>query len=528
MRKLHLIILIISLFVAGCSTKSTRNAFLMHVDSLQRTNPDSAFNLLYENNTLFTTPEDKAYYSLLYCETFLKKPLLFQTNQTIDTLINYYRQLDESTLLARALLCKSINQHKHGYYKEALTNAIAAEQHTANSDKYQQSLTKLQLGSINLANGCYQRALQQFKEARQSARAFKRNQPLIAQCYLYESHAHKRLRHADSTMLCLKQALPFIDKTDHHTYAEAMTSIGEWYLDHQDDAHAGAYLTQAYPLDDSYHAAMAIGNLWQRKGKTAMAKDYWYQAANASDHETRMTALDSLLKFKPDNTFLLQEYRRATKEAPHINTDEIAQLQADYEHATLQKRAYQRINALLLSIICLAFLAITGHRHYKNKLKTLRHSLNNVNAQYVQYLEEYQQARSKISLLENRIAHYQDDRKAPEKWNIENEMLTSACVFSLHRLASRGQMAPESNWHELSRLIVNHDTPLIKLLNHSDLNAKERHICMLIRLRFIPSELSALLGISPQSVTNMRQRLLQKLFHEKGGAKDFDEKIRAI
>ena len=55
MRKLHLIILIISIFVAGCSTKSTRNAFLMHVDSLQRTNPDSAFNLLYENNTLFTT-----------------------------------------------------------------------------------------------------------------------------------------------------------------------------------------------------------------------------------------------------------------------------------------------------------------------------------------------------------------------------------------------------------------------------------------------------------------------------------------
>ena len=107
-------------------------------------------------------------------------------------------------------------------------------------------------------------------------------------------------------------------------------------------------------------------------------------------------------------------------------------------------------------------------------------------------------------------------------------MLTSACVFSLHRLASRGQMAPESNWHELSQLIVNHDTPLIKLLNHGDLNAKERHICMLIRLRFIPSELSALLGISPQSVTNMRQRLLQKLFHEKGGAKDFDEKIRAI
>ena len=528
MRKLHLIIIAISLFVAGCSTESTRNTFLTHVDSLQRINSDSAFNLLYENKTNFLLPEDKAYYSLLYCETYLRKPLFFQTNQDIDTLIAYYKQHDESRLLARALLCKSLNQYKHGHYKDALNNAIAAEQNTETNDTYQQCLIKQQLGLINLSNGCYQRALQQFKEARRAARAFKTNLPLIAQCYLHESHAHKRLGHADSTMQCLKQALPFIDKTEHHTYAEAMTSIGEWYLDHKDYAHACAYLAQAYPFDYSYHAAMAMGNLWQSKGNMPKAEDYWYQAANSNDHETRMAALDSLLKSKPDNTFLLQEYRRATKDAPHINTDEIAQLQADYEHATLQKRAYQRINALLTGIICLAFLIFIGHRYYKNKLKTLRHSLNNINARYLNDLEQYQQARSKISLLEKRIASYQDDKKAPEKWNIENEMLTNSCVISLHRLASRGQTAPESNWQELALLIANHDTPLIKLLNQSDLNAKERHICMLIRLRFIPSELSALLGISPQSVTNMRQRLLQKLFHEKGGAKDFDERIRAV
>ena len=42
---------------------------------------------------------------------------------------------------------------------------------------------------------------------------------------------------------------------------------------------------------------------------------------------------------------------------------------------------------------------------------------------------------------------------------------------------------------------------------------------------FQPSEIAILVASSPQSITNLRVRLLQKLFNETGGAKDFDQRI---
>lgn len=36
------------------------------------------------------------------------------------------------------------------------------------------------------------------------------------------------------------------------------------------------------------------------------------------------------------------------------------------------------------------------------------------------------------------------------------------------------------------------------------------------------------MDISAQSVTNMRQRLMLKIFGDKGGARDFDRRIREL
>ena len=40
---------------------------------------------------------------------------------------------------------------------------------------------------------------------------------------------------------------------------------------------------------------------------------------------------------------------------------------------------------------------------------------------------------------------------------------------------------------------------------------------------FLPSEIAILTCSSPQAITNMRVRLLQKLFNRTGGARDFDQ-----
>ena len=43
-----------------------------------------------------------------------------------------------------------------------------------------------------------------------------------------------------------------------------------------------------------------------------------------------------------------------------------------------------------------------------------------------------------------------------------------------------------------------------------------------------PSEICSLLDLKPQALTNMRTRLLWKLFRKRGGAKDFDLEIRRM
>ena len=123
---------------------------------------------------------------------------------------------------------------------------------------------------------------------------------------------------------------------------------------------------------------------------------------------------------------------------------------------------------------------------------------------------------------------YQEDKDAPEKWNIENMLLNADAVISLHRIASKGQTANEVNWYQLNQLISERDKNLAISLNNLKLSEREEHVIMLIRLRFIPSEISVLMDISAQSVTNMRLRLMLKIFGDKGGARDFDRRIREL
>jgi len=48
------------------------------------------------------------------------------------------------------------------------------------------------------------------------------------------------------------------------------------------------------------------------------------------------------------------------------------------------------------------------------------------------------------------------------------------------------------------------------------LTESERRVCMLIRLRFVPTEMAALMDVSVQQITNIRSRINSKLFRRKG------------
>lgn len=127
------------------------------------------------------------------------------------------------------------------------------------------------------------------------------------------------------------------------------------------------------------------------------------------------------------------------------------------------------------------------------------------------------------------LSQYNRAQDCDEAFNIDLQVLNAEIVQQLHKFASRGLQPTDKHWEELNQFI---DTiwPAFKsqLLNLSaNLTLKEMLICLLSKLRFLPSEISILLGISPQRLTNMRAALNQKLFNQ-SGAKSFDERIKFI
>ena len=108
-------------------------------------------------------------------------------------------------------------------------------------------------------------------------------------------------------------------------------------------------------------------------------------------------------------------------------------------------------------------------------------------------------------------------------------LLDENLVYWFHRKADAARQPDHNDWLEMKALFDRYQPGFLNVINNREaLSERDVHICMLIKLRFQPSEIAALVGVSPQTITNSRTRLLGKIFGEKGGARDFDHRIRQM
>ena len=111
-----------------------------------------------------------------------------------------------------------------------------------------------------------------------------------------------------------------------------------------------------------------------------------------------------------------------------------------------------------------------------------------------------------------------------------DDLANDPVVQAFHRLASSAKRPSGDDWKELFAKMGRQEAPVIRLLHESgdELTFNEQCICLLVSLRFAPSEIGVLTGVSPQGISNMRSRLMWKLFREGGGARDFDARLQAL
>lgn len=166
-----------------------------------------------------------------------------------------------------------------------------------------------------------------------------------------------------------------------------------------------------------------------------------------------------------------------------------------------------------------------------------RSSLSEKESELIRKQEELRQNNQMIEIksneietLQQKIAKLQEDNKKPDEWKLEAALLNSPIVMTLHKYGAKGIAASEDDFKELLGLMENHSRSFMDALeiDKNNINRTELRICILIRLRFVPLEISNIMDLTRQNVTNIRTRLLFRVFKKKGGAKEFDYQIRRL
>ena len=189
----------------------------------------------------------------------------------------------------------------------------------------------------------------------------------------------------------------------------------------------------------------------------------------------------------------------------------IAALQKEYDHRVVQHRLYRNLSLLIGIIVVMVIIIGTFYHYHRRKMK------------------DYRKVLSRIKDLQNELNEEQKEPETPADLSLMDTLLNDETVHYFHRLADRGKTPDDESWKDLYELMNRILPEFLPTVNRNGLlTERDIRICMLIKLRFIPTEIATLIGESPQTITNRRARLLGKVFGEKGGAKDFDARIQEV
>lgn len=545
--------------MAGCSAERSADSRLLEAERETVIHPYTALRMLQPYTAdSFPASGDRALFQLLLTESMHSVGVVLVNDSAIAAARDYYEHSGDRPRTARAQLHHALTLYEQGRRYDAVALMKRAERTAsgAGSPAFLFSLYDA-LGAVNekahdtgAALACYRRALLaalSTADTTLTVRGF--NNVVRVFCASGQT---------DSARIYINRCKPLLSSIGGEPKAEALTCVA--FLQMADGQRDKALLTlgEAHAAYPHYRAMKLQADICAASGDTARACELWYQVLDSRDPELYTDAYDRLIS----HFYATRRYDRAAYLATRrIGADSLArrgkdlaqimsiQDTADREAAALSR--YRTIALLQWAVLLLA-VAVAAVIAYH------RRSTRRQNRRYEAYLQRYNTVRTELAelraeqeaertrtdnasraqietlaaeneQLQRRLAEYQDDRRRPDEWNMDEQLMQATAVARLHNLAARGREAATLDWTDLHRLAADHLPSLLALLNTSaTVNAKEINVCLLIRLRFIPSEIATLTGTSPQTITNMRVRLLQKLFGERGGARDFDARIREM
>ena len=547
---------------------------LAEAERQMRTSPDSALLVLEQAKKEATTysRRNRMHYLLLQAEAMNKAYLPLDTLTSMHEVLDYYLSHGNRDERMRACYLMGSVWRDRGNSPLALQyfrDAIGEADTTATDCDYTQvSRIYTQIARLFDKQRYPQMELEQWKQAMRYALLAK-DTLMYIQCQEYIGDAYFLLGKEDSVLYFTQQAYEAYLKYGRKDWAAAtQIVIADYYLKHDSLANAKQALDEYrngsgfFEGDGNVSSGYEIfyyyiGEYYEKMTRLDSAVFYYRKLLNypadimnaESGYKglmsvyTRMHEVDSVAKYA-------QLFANANDTANLRNSaNEISRTQALYDYSESQRIAVEKSeeNQRLWAVLCMGFIVLTlggvwiygYYRKQKANQMLANRKYTDLMMQYHQATEELQSIRSnkqqfqqqkeeEIEKLRQMLDAYQTNTHA-EQWELEQSLLQHDIVKRMHQHAYKLAVPSDAEWKDLQG-IVEKSLPefYAKLAAYeAQLTDQEWKVCLLVKLNFIPSELTVLLNLSKQRVTNIRTHLNQKLFGE-SGSRTFDSNLHKL
>ena len=336
-------------------------------------------------------------------------------------------------------------------------------------------------------------------EQKMDIRPSTRDEDIVDITHFYRKGLYYNLvEQPDSAIQMFKRLLQLINKRPLYT-------VGRHEL--REGSYQG--LTEAYSLKHNPDSVIKYANLYCQ----------W------NDSSTRAKSSEHLLRYQS-----LYNYTKIQEQA----------LKAE------QKASRLRVTMILLVVIGIA-IAIIVWSIYQERLKKERQKQIATNKEYQLLMHELERAAeelllvktdserflkekdSEIHSLQTSLSMYQGNTLDVEQWNNERTILQCDLVHHLHSLSAQGKVATQNELDGLVTIAQNVFQKFHQTITDPTKRLSNREIitCILIRFKFIPSEIAVLTNNSYQQITNLKSTINKKLF-DKNGAKTLDSNLMSL
>ena len=273
---------------------------------------------------------------------------------------------------------------------------------------------------------------------------------------------------------------------------------------------------------------------------------------NNQNAGSRGLALLYQKRHMPDSAakYALYSYEMNDSVYAHMAMQEVEKTRALYDYSRNQRIAEEARDKadkeqrkvrfaifILVVFITIGFLIgkkIYGVRkkermNYEEKLSSLAKTQSEV----IQLRAHEQTLYKLLQEKENCALKLQEDiesykaKVGSQKESSETRLQKSAVYNSLCKMAAKGVELTDDQWQQVYVMVIDIFPNFYKLISEKqyELSENEFKTCILIRLHFNPKTVANMVGLSPSSITKIRNNMMEKLFGERGKAKELDERL---